>query len=119
MRVFLRQLNKTITNYRSLTKNTRIPLLVDGALEFLTIESFLPSAHETFFVFGCGAVDIQILECVELEKRKVDFLYKPDDSDTPRIAFVGRGFTVGGVMDPTLTPQQAAAAAARRRAGKK
>jgi len=111
---FLLQLNKAIINYRSLTKKTRIPLLVNGTLEFLTIESFSPSQHETFFVYGCGAVDIQIMESVECEKRKVSYLYLPNEPETHHIAFVGRGFTVGGVQ-PSISPQEAAAAAARKR----
>lgn len=112
---FVPQLNKAIMNYRSLTKKTRIPLLIEDNLEFLTIEAILPSKHETFFVYGCGSVNIQILECVECEKSKLTYLFSSKEFDNPPIAFVGKGYTCGGVMDLMLTPAEAATKAARRR----
>ncbi len=108
-------LNQAIINYRSLTQNTRIPLLINGSIEYVTIEQMLPSSFKTFFVFGCGSVKIQTLPSYESEKKVANFLYDPRKSIVQPIAFIGKGDLCGGELNSEITPQQAAAAAARDR----
>jgi hypothetical protein len=109
---FLALLNEAIINYRSLMNGAKIPLLVNGGVEYLTIESMLPSNLKACFVHNAGKVDIQILESIECEE-VLRFLF---NKQAPRpITFIGKGYTVGGHQDPSLSLQEAAANAARLR----
>ncbi len=90
---FIRLLNGAISNYKSLTKNTRISLLINRQIEYLTIDDIFPS------------------------KQKPEYLFKsPLKEEDYKFAFFGTGCVLGGAaVDPSVEPMQAAAAAARRR----
>jgi hypothetical protein len=114
---FIELLNRAIQLHRSLTKGTRIPLLINDEIEYLFIENALPSEHSTFFVHNCGGVDIQILKAFETEEPSPTYLFKGPILQNP-MTFIGRGYVLGGAP-PLTTPQEAAAAAARKRMNKK
>lgn len=111
---FLKLLNKAIVNYHSLTKGHKLPLFVEGTVEYVTIENFLPSLHNTYFVYNCGRVDIQVLDSLETEPPPKSFLYKGAVKQEP-MTFIGRGHTLGGTIDHSIPSSKAAADAARKR----
>jgi hypothetical protein len=121
---FLRALNMGLFYHKSIGRGSRIPLYVCDHVEYITIENMIPSSLQTFFLFDCGDVDVQILPALDSEKIECKYLYKSKKKKGPMV-FFGTGRMLG-IIDPTstVTPREAAAAAARRRmalmnAGKK
>jgi hypothetical protein len=120
---FVPSLNKAILHYHSLNQSTKIPLYIDGTVEFVTIENMLPSNIQTFFVFNSGNISLHILPVEEPEKDKyVPFLYSKPSSATARerfpFAFLGSGHVLGGTSGSSPlsgNAQQDAALAARDR----
>lgn len=114
--IFMKLLNDSIGNYKSLTINTRISLLINSKIEYLTIDAILPSKVTTCFVYNCGRVDIKILNAAPPPpKHKSEYLYKSPLKEDYEFSFLGTGHILGGAVDPSVSPAQAAAAAARHR----
>jgi hypothetical protein len=113
---FIKLVNGAISNYKSLSKNTRIMLLINGQVEYLTIDDIFPVKCNTCFVHNCGKVDIKILGTAPPKKENLEYLFKSPVQEDYKFAFFGIGHILGGVAaDPTIEPFQAAADAARRR----
>ena len=113
---FVLSLNNAIINYHSLTRSTKIPLCVNGVIEFITIEQMLPSNINTFFVFNSGAVSISILPAKMPEKDTYSpFLYsRPLVRKQEPFAFLGIGHLVGGTPSSGNSKEDAAQAARNR-----
>jgi hypothetical protein len=127
-------LNQAILNYKSLMANTRLPLLVGGSVQLITIRDFSPSNIDVCYVYNCGTVGLQILSAFEVEKRAeaeaaeshgpyfVKAGWRAVKDKPYKGAFLGKGFVLGPLTtaaDKTpLGAAEAAAAAAKERAAK-
>jgi hypothetical protein len=111
---FFRALNMGLFYHRSVERGSRIPLFVRDHVEYITIENAIPSDIQTFFMYDCGDIDVQILPALDSEKAESKYLYKSTKKKGP-IVFFGTGFVLGGTNPTPMTLMEATAAAAKRR----
>jgi hypothetical protein len=108
---FVNLLKKALYNYRSVVRGVRIPLLIEGEIEYLTIEDMIPSDVDVSLL---GDMDVLVLDAYESDAPPLSFLHAPKRVKIP-FSFIGRAQKVGG--EPVeLTPQMAVAEAAKKRA---
>jgi hypothetical protein len=112
---FVEKLNAGILNYKCLAKYSKIPLNIDGRIEFLTIDDITPPTLTTCFVYNCGKINIKITSAKELEKDSLTYLFHKPKENRFKFAFLGTGHLLGGTTDTSLPPIAAAANAARKR----
>ena len=111
--VFL--INRAIIKYGSLTQFTRIPLHIDGMVQYVSIDLLFPEQNKTCFVHNCGAVQLQIIDSYETEAEPSVYFLNTKEKNV-RIPFTGRGYMLkDGSTVPTVNPIFRAAEAARER----
>ena len=114
---YIQKLNAALMNYGSLTQFTKIPLLIDDEVQFVTIELLFPEKYKTCFLRECGTVQLQTLPPLELEEVPPAYLLNTTGTML-RIPFTGRGYMVGPATETSLSvlsAGEAAATAARAR----
>jgi hypothetical protein len=111
------KLNRAFLGYNSLTVDTRIPLLIDDVMHFVSIKGLSPQKYTTVFVQNGGDVELEIAEPVvkqeeDSEERHIPFLFQRGWRRKKRQnhlmdqfhAFEGFGRVIGGNSgDPNET----------------
>ena len=109
---FLKLIQMGMSQYFSLTQNTRIPLKVDDRIEYVTIVLMFPEQNKTCFIYNSGGVSIQIMESLELEEAPPEYLYNTRTSAAHTLVpFPGAGRAVG-CPSPTASAEVRMAAPA-------
>ena len=110
---YLEQLNNAIVLYHSLMVGVKIPINLNGSIEYITIEEFLPSVLKYAHVYDAGAIHIVLLGPMRIKKPM--FLYKSGGKETSSpFTFIGKGAILGG-SDPPPSLGTAIRDATRRR----
>lgn len=114
---FLKLVQLGLTQYFSLTQNTRIPLKVNDSIEYITIALMLPEQNKTCFIYNSGNVSLQILDPLETEEAPLEYLYNTSSSRA-LVPFPGAGHALGSPCPKTsaeskMNAMAAAGAAAR------
>ena len=96
---YLEQLNSAIVLYHSLMVGVKMPINLNGSIEYITIEELLPSSLKCAHVYDTGPIDIVLLPPMRIQKPM--FLDKSGGKEPPSpLAFVGKGAVLGGSDSP-------------------
>ncbi len=109
------KLAKALKYYSTLTRKTRIPILIDGIFMYITIEGLNDNAKQTYFMENGREIDVEILKPLDMPESttvrdivepttEIPYLHKrPPKSDPYPSAFTGIGHRSGGSVDSSKT----------------
>jgi hypothetical protein len=118
---FVPRLQSALRAYSTLNQNTRMPLCVEGTIEYIQIDAAFPTTVQTCSLSLCESVNIQIFPAQDVKKLTetpvpVPFLYSsPPGATKHSCAFLGKSFVLGGSRMPSDNPMVEAANATRKR----
>jgi hypothetical protein len=107
------KLAKSLKYYSTLTRKTRIPIIIDNCIMYITIVGLNDNAKETYFMENGREIDVEVMKPVDMLEsssvqaivdgpQKIPYLHKrPPKTDPFPSAFTGIGYQTGGSIDPS------------------
>ena len=112
------KLATSLKYYSTLTRKTRIPIILDGCVMYITIEDLNDNKKDTYFMENGREIDVEVLKPLDMpesssiqeiikEPTDIPYLHKrPPKRDPYPRAFTGSGYRSGGSMDTSKSNRE-------------